>query len=67
MDQLGHADPTFTFRVYRHGMRRDARSAHALAQLVGVESKRQRKGSKGRSRGQTQTAPSNGAAEKTAR
>jgi hypothetical protein len=23
MDQLGHADPAFTLRIYRHGMRRD--------------------------------------------
>jgi integrase len=36
MDQLGHTDPTFTLRVYRHGMRRDDRSKQALAQLVGM-------------------------------
>jgi integrase len=23
MDRLGHTDPSFTLRVYRHGMRRD--------------------------------------------
>jgi hypothetical protein len=36
MDQLGHTDPGFTLRVYRHGMRRDERSKWALAQLVGL-------------------------------
>lgn len=53
MDQLGHEDAGFTLRVYRHGMRRDERSQRALAQLVGGESKRHRKGtsaSKGMSR-----------------
>jgi integrase len=35
MDQLGHTDPAFTLRVYRHGMRRDAASKRALAKLVG--------------------------------
>lgn len=37
MDQLGHTDPTFTLRVYRHGMRRDPESRVRLAELVGVE------------------------------
>jgi integrase len=47
MDQLGHTDPTFTLRVYRHGMRRDEKSKAALRELVGVEvTKRQRKGSR---------------------
>ncbi len=46
MDQLGHTDPTFTLRVYRHGMRRDEDSRSQLAQLVG-DAKRQRKGSSG--------------------
>ena len=36
MDQLGHTDPAFTLRVYRHGMRRDAASKQALRQLVGM-------------------------------
>ena len=36
MDQLGHTDPTFTLRVYRHGMRRDDASKRALRQLVGL-------------------------------
>jgi hypothetical protein len=36
MDQLGHTDPTFTLRVYRHGMRRDAESKARLARLVGA-------------------------------
>ena len=35
MDQLGHTDPTFTLRVYRHGMRRDQASKDALRALVG--------------------------------
>ena len=35
MDQLGHTDPTFTLRVYRHGMRRDEASREALRELVG--------------------------------
>jgi hypothetical protein len=36
MDQLGHTDPTFTLRVYRHGMRRDQASRRALRELVGL-------------------------------
>lgn len=36
MDQLGHTDPAFTLRVYRHGMRRDAASKRALRELVGL-------------------------------
>jgi integrase len=36
MDQLGHTDPSFTPRVYRHGMRRDDASKEALRGLVGV-------------------------------
>jgi hypothetical protein len=35
MDQLGHTDPGFTLRVYRHGMRRDAASKEKLRALVG--------------------------------
>jgi integrase len=35
MDQLGHTDPTFTLRTYRHGMRRDQTSRSALRELVG--------------------------------
>jgi integrase len=36
MDQLGHTDPTFTLRVYRHGMRRDPESKARLRELVGA-------------------------------
>ena len=36
MDQLGHTDPGFTLRVYRHGMRRDAAAKERLRVLVGV-------------------------------
>jgi integrase len=36
MDQLGHTDPGFTLRVYRHGMRRDEASRVALRELVGL-------------------------------
>jgi integrase len=36
MDQLGHTDPTFTLRVYRHGMRRDDASKLAMRDLVGL-------------------------------
>ncbi|MGC2374238.1 MAG: site-specific integrase [Solirubrobacteraceae bacterium] len=35
MDQLGHADPGFTLRVYRHGMRRDGPARERLRALVG--------------------------------
>jgi integrase len=35
MDQLGHADPGFTLRVYRHGMRRDPAAKERLRALVG--------------------------------
>lgn len=34
MDQLGHTDPTFTLRVYRHGMRRDTESRAQLRALI---------------------------------
>jgi integrase len=36
MDQLGHTDPAFTLRVYRHGMRRDDAARAALRELVGL-------------------------------
>ncbi|MDQ6729303.1 MAG: tyrosine-type recombinase/integrase [Actinomycetota bacterium] len=36
-DQLGHTDPGFTLRVYRHGMRRDSASKTALRGLVGFD------------------------------
>jgi integrase len=39
MEQLGHEDPAFTLRVYRHGMRRDPESKAKLAALVGVAEK----------------------------
>jgi len=35
MDQLGHADPGFTLRAYRHGMRRDDTARERLRVLVG--------------------------------
>ena len=35
MDQLGHTDPGFTLRVYRHGMRRDPAAKARLRTLVG--------------------------------
>ncbi len=35
MDQLGHTDPGFTLRVYRHGMRRDGAAKEHLRALVG--------------------------------
>jgi integrase len=35
MDQLGHTDPGFTLRVYRHGMRRDPGDSDRLRKLVG--------------------------------
>jgi integrase len=34
MGQLGHTDPAFTLRVYRHGMRRDEASKDALREVV---------------------------------
>jgi len=34
MDQIGHADPGFTLRVYRHTMRRDAHQRDRLRLLV---------------------------------
>lgn len=37
MDQLGHTDPAFTLRVYRHGMRRDPVERQRLRALVGIE------------------------------
>lgn len=35
MDQIGHTDPGFTLRVYRHGMRRDGTAKERLRALVG--------------------------------
>ncbi len=35
MDQLGHTDPGFTLRVYRHGMRRDGAARERLRVMVG--------------------------------
>ncbi len=35
MDQIGHTDPGFTLRVYRHGMRRDGAAKERLKALVG--------------------------------
>ncbi len=48
MDQLGHTDPAFALRVYRHGMRRDAEAKNRLRTLVGHEPelKRHRKGTR---------------------
>jgi integrase len=37
MDQLGHADPGFTLRVYRHGMRRHLAARQSLRTLVGYQ------------------------------
>jgi integrase len=37
MDELGHTDPAFTLRVYRHGMSRDPAAKAQLQALVGVE------------------------------
>jgi hypothetical protein len=37
MDQLGHTDPGFTLRVYRHGMRRDHAAKEAGALVGGVD------------------------------
>jgi integrase len=34
MDQIGHTDPGFTLRVYRHGMRRDGAAKKRLQALV---------------------------------
>jgi hypothetical protein len=35
--QLGHTDPAFTLRVYRHSMRRDGKAKAKLRSLVGSE------------------------------
>ena len=37
MDLLGHTDPGFALRVYRHSMRRDQESKDQPRALVGVE------------------------------
>lgn len=37
MDQLGHTDPAFTLRVYRHAMRRDPGEKDRLRALVGAD------------------------------
>lgn len=34
MDQIGHTDPGFTLRVYRHGMRRGSQARQDLTELV---------------------------------
>jgi len=41
MDQLGHTNPAFTLRVYRHAMRRDESAEQALARLVGAPKRHQ--------------------------
>lgn len=41
MDQLGHSDPGFTLRLYRHSMRRDADARASLLALVGIKQVRQ--------------------------
>lgn len=48
MDQLGHTDPAFTLRVYRHEMRRDPASKQALHALVGLSDEQSGLGSNGR-------------------
>lgn len=62
MDQLGHTDPGFTLRVYRHGMRRDDESKVQLATLVGVETdaKRHQKGTSGKNEGALASIEDNG-------
>jgi integrase len=37
IDQLGHTDPGFTLRVYRHGMRRHLTARQRLRTLVGYQ------------------------------
>jgi integrase len=37
MELLGHTDPGFTLRVYRHDMRRDQASKDRLKKFVGAE------------------------------
>ena len=41
MDQLGHSDPGFTLRLYRHSMRRDPAARESLLALVGIKQIRQ--------------------------
>ena len=36
MDELGHTDPGFTLRVYRHSMRREQDSREQLRALIGA-------------------------------
>ena len=43
MDQLGHADPAFTLRIYRHGMRRDPAAKLRLRALVKRNGSRKRR------------------------
>jgi hypothetical protein len=38
MDQLGHTDPGFTLRIYRHGMRRGV-ARERLRALVGADAR----------------------------
>ena len=45
MEQTGHTDPSFTLRVYTHGMRRDQASKDRLHQLVGATVEAQADGS----------------------
>jgi integrase len=39
MDQIGHTDPGFTLRVYRHGMHRGAKGRQDLSELVAGEAR----------------------------
>jgi integrase len=38
MDQIGHTDPGFTLRVYRHGMIRETQAREDLSRLVAAKS-----------------------------
>jgi integrase len=72
MDQLGHTDPGFTFRVYGHGMRRDQASKDRLRALVGADVEAHAEvsgtnsGTNGPNRGALASAGSNGDAAETA-
>jgi integrase len=72
MDQTGHTNPTFTFRVYRHAMRRDQASKDRLRALVGFEVEAQAEvsgtnsGTNGQNGDALASAASNGEAAQTA-
>jgi hypothetical protein len=68
MDLLGHTDPGFTLRVYRHSMRRDQQPKDELRVLIGVDDSGtgEVSGTNGQNGALSNATPSNGQVAETA-